>query len=93
MNDEKFLVKGIGNPDNEIVQSRQSVWQTIETAPKDGTVIDLWVNDSNQERIADAHFDNDKQCFVIWDDWHDSEWVELERNITHWMPLPQPPSQ
>jgi hypothetical protein len=33
-------------------------WQPIETAPKDGTVVDIWIVDENGngQRATDAHF-------------------------------------
>jgi hypothetical protein len=80
-------------------------WQSIETAPKDGTIVDLWAQamgiidrDSDKEiplvefRVTDAYWDGGK-----WKDKdgrpHESiAWISNPR-ITHWMPLPPPPSQ
>ena len=68
-------------------------WQPIETAPKDGTDILLWLGEPfNQTRLAGF-------CR------HWGTWVEEEPNDflneeifgigcnvpTHWMPLPEPP--
>lgn len=58
-------------------------WQPIESAPKDGTVVDLWVDGG---READCR-------------WRGGAWVTVEDGCvwsvasdpTHWMPLPQPP--
>lgn len=66
-----------------------SEWQPIETAPKDGTIIDLWVVeldcDDSGFRFADAY-------------WLEGAWVddfeevdEAACRITHWMPRPEPP--
>jgi hypothetical protein len=69
-------------------------WRPIETAPKDGTVIDLWA----KRRVANARFDqtslfgrgawkipSDRRsrvtCFAVL--------VDLKP--THWMPLPPAP--
>jgi hypothetical protein len=65
-------------------------WQPIETAPRDGTRVDLWTNYG--ERVADAKWDKDG-----WREWSlggfDSmEWVRLDGTPTHWMPLPPPPA-
>jgi hypothetical protein len=80
----------------EALMEASQQWQPIETAPKDGTIIDVWVND------PDGPF---RQTNAIWNDGY---WV-LRRNmwssiesffdekgvpkikITHWMPLPKPP--
>lgn len=54
-----------------------TTWQPIETAPKDGTVIDLWYPDFG--RLADQWYDADDGWFVA-------------PNPTHWMPIPEPPA-
>jgi len=72
-------------------------WQPIETAPKDGTVLDLWARreqTDKYERLADCHW-----CGMT--DWLGNEydgWDGLSPglhrtydNPTHWMPLPEPP--
>ena len=68
-------------------------WQTIDTAPRDGTVIDLWV--SNQ-RLAN--------CFwLVFLDDDDAHWCQqyaempranfqIDEIPTHWRPLPEPPA-
>lgn len=82
-------------------------WQPIETAPKDGTVIDLWVKtwygrESRwlQYRIADAHWGSEDGYdiptgYVGWvsDQLHcDELWPrEVEEIPTHWMHRPAPP--
>lgn len=67
-----------------------SGWQPIETAPKDGTVVDLY-RQSYSERL----------CNYKWIQLSPSngffECVEsgytCVRDATHWMPLPEPPCQ
>jgi hypothetical protein len=73
-------------------------WQPIATAPKDGTLVDLWVEttinwrpDGEQFRYID--------CF-----WTDAGWVEIDfhgdvtpvesqhHTATHWMSPPEPPT-
>lgn len=66
-------------------------WMPIETAPKDGTKIDLCLmrRDGITSRRIDCYFDADK-CWV-------SEYGNVENKywkVTHWMispPLPLPP--
>ena len=60
------------------------MWQLIETAPKDGTVIDLW-NAACGCRVENAS-------------WFGGVWIAPDApiheddDVTHWMPLPEPPS-
>lgn len=81
-----------------------SEWKTIATAPKDGTLIDIfaeqWVLASKKEPPVKRS--------VRWPNcyWHEKskEWlsaadpespsarlIEQEWSLTHWMPLPSPP--
>lgn len=70
-----------------------SGWQPISTAPKDGTVIDLWVQwpeHNDARRTPDAHW----SCAVgEWQlgQYHAGQFVHRPM-ITHWMPEPAPPS-
>jgi hypothetical protein len=70
-------------------------WQPIETAPKDGTPVDLWC----------VHFDKDTlpcrkpdMVFVEGAGWRYSigrvlmDRLENVRTPTHWMPSPAAPS-
>lgn len=75
-----------------------SEWRDISTAPKDGTVIDVWVNDPDGPH---------RQTNVFWDDGYwvlrRNRWSSVEAffdengvpkiKITHWRPLPPPPSE
>lgn len=77
-------------------------WQPIATAPKDGTVIDIW---ANGWRRTDCHWGKpDHSCGEAGEycdsDWHTAEpdWVDSlfgeflhVKNPTHWMHLPKPP--
>jgi hypothetical protein len=55
-------------------------WQPIETAPRDGTMCDLWMNGNG--RLTD-HW---------WDD-EDKSWCGLDEGIfTHWMQVPEAPT-
>ena len=71
------------------------LWQPIETAPKDGTPVDLWgVNHLHYAKTGR------RATNVTWgrvrdwmgnerDDWQHGHGEDFEP--THWMPLPSPP--
>jgi len=56
-------------------------WQPIETAPHDGTIVDLWHKDGF--RIVDEWWAGDE------DHWCGTENTEF----THWMAIPDPPEK
>lgn len=62
-------------------------WQPIETAPRDGTKIDLW---ASGQRWADCSWTG--SCWFTPDIYDCG--AEMERfghHPTHWMPVPPPP--
>lgn len=63
-------------------------WQPIETATKDGSAVYLRNIDNG---LSDVGYWCDYSEF----DWtlQDGEWSQLRGNgeMTHWMPLPEPP--
>lgn len=82
-----------------------SGWQPIETAPRDGTVIDIW---ADGERIADVYWGKPDHCCgemgqYCDSDWHREKpgWVVCAINAsywgskppTHWQPLPAEPEE
>ena len=80
-------------------------WELIETAPKDGTVVDLWGLDKcyKGDKNKARRYANCKWV-DLWDDdemagW-EQEYAEIESffkiegiTVTHWMSLSDPPSQ
>lgn len=69
---------------------RKVAWRPIESAPKDGTYVDLWCIPDG--RRTDARFINGH-----WHEWADSgfermEWCKITLRATHWMPLPEGPT-
>lgn len=71
-------------------------WQPIETAPKDGTVIDLWINGA---RWTDCWWQVGNRLHPL-DGWYsdaldcgDADWFCDDQQPTHWMPLPAPPHE
>lgn len=66
-------------------------WQPIETAPLDGTEIDLWVRQEgwlNWERVANCYWIAHKHRFEC----ASYPCVIKKRYASHWMPLPEPPN-
>lgn len=57
----------------------KSNWLPIETAPKDGTAIDIW---TEWGRKTD----------VYWDGTHWKAGCAIFSNPTHWMPVPDAPN-
>jgi hypothetical protein len=74
-------------------------WLPIETAPRDGTTIDVW---AEGERVSNVWWGDPQRCWTKdaeptrgwcvqeahWDEFHDHE---VDPAPTHWMPLPSPP--
>jgi len=65
-------------------------WRPIETAPKDGTVIDLW-DGKYMHRVTNVRWGHQR-----WQDGKpvgEKEWglITHDGKPTHWMPLPQSP--
>ena len=64
----------------------------IETAPKDGTVIDLWSDEYG--RLTDCYWGAPMAYEggeTGWVHAHSNEWAESPDEFTHWRPLPLPP--
>lgn len=74
-------------------------WQPIESAPKDGTIIDVWLGDTGPSDLAFYCASNTRRS----PNWH---WMNgkfrpfgglLQIPVfvvpTHWMPLPEPPER
>lgn len=65
------------------------MWQPIETAPRDGTIVDLWRPNYGGERL----------CAYRWEQLSEGNGFFspvgsgycVVRDATHWMPLPEPP--
>ena len=67
-------------------------WQPIETAPKDGTVIDLWIHYPEHDRNARAADVRWNADVGEWQhgNFHLGQYMHRP-TPTHWMPLPPPP--
>lgn len=72
-----------------------SEWQPISTAPKDGTLVDLWArNLLTWNKRGERHVNKKWGPIMDWtgreyEGWNLSESYE----VTHWMPLPNPPAR
>lgn len=81
-------------------------WQPIETAPRDGTVIDVWREDGGRDTVfwgKPSHSCGEAESYCD-SDWHSirapgwvcntfDEFIGRKHNpFTHWMPLPAPPA-
>ncbi len=76
------------------IDEQRGGWRDIATAPKDGTIIDLW---SGDKRYADYGWNAAHDAWVRTERmWRGSHTVNARRFLTdpasHWMPLPAPPS-
>jgi hypothetical protein len=79
-------------------------WRPIESAPKDGTVIDVWQAGEFPSRWTASWRKQDHQCISEYCDmcptkhegragWRDCIFGDdVLLRITHWMPVPPPPS-
>jgi hypothetical protein len=63
-------------------------WQSISTAPRDGTVIDLWFAGEWNRRMSDAWWSEPIKAWVV--DGRGCSYLDSPE-ITHWMPLPTSP--
>lgn len=69
-------------------------WMPIETAPKDGTIVDLFIDGG---RLADCKFLDG--AWHYWTEYGEYQYdpdyrrIDWKHEATHWMPLPEPPCQ
>lgn len=77
-------------------------WQPIETAPKDGTVIQGWIEvyDADEGRSENPYWiPKIRFNTTEWEHKSDAGWISLnllswrERKPTYWMPLPSEPTE
>lgn len=70
-----------------------SQWLPIETAPMDGTKVDLWVvfPTTGGVRWPNAFFDTEERQWAGPSGFNAGQYTERPA-IKHWMPLPEPPT-
>lgn len=72
-----------------------SEWKPIESAPKDGTVIDVWGHGRRFANVRWTHWLEPE--WQIWEIEHtyaadgSAHWDHPHITPTHWMPQPPPP--
>ena len=71
-----------------LAQREANKWQPIETAPKDGTVVDLWCRG---DRCADCVWHKNDWREWRLDDFDSLALLPVEHPRTHWMPKPAAP--
>jgi len=74
--------------------SNEPKWQPIETAPKDGTPILCFIENATLVVLFWGLYDSFQKCGDLYG------WLNPEiggfcpyADVTHWMPLPKPPTQ
>ena len=66
------------------------MWRDIESAPKDGTKIDLYTFNG---REPDCKWHRDEWVYYGIDMFDSWGWVKLGQKATHWMPVPEAPNK
>lgn len=66
-----------------------SEWMPIDTAPKDGTPIDIWIPRFGGMRLTNMRFVRLSRNNCFFDPVESGPCCV--RDATHWMPLPEPP--
>ena len=69
-------------------------WRPIETAPKDGSWVDLWAYFPEHDlakRVPSAKWDREVNNWR-YSYWHFGQY-KYPPTITHWQPIPAPPGE
>lgn len=100
LNDEADAIRDIDPAEVLAKVGRAGGWQPIETAPKDGTIVDVWLGDADE---SDRNFyctGKTRRSPGWW--WSKGKFRPLGGlepampvfvEPTHWMPLPAPPQE
>lgn len=81
-----------------LIDAQQQGWQPIETAPRDGTIIDVWLGGEAEESEIEFYCTPGTRRSTGWK-WKDEKFrpdtglTALTTFVvpTHWMPIPAPP--
>ncbi len=90
---EYLTTRALSSPDHaDAGKVEGDGWLPIESAPKDGTVIDLWSDEYG--RLTDCYWGAPMAYEggeTGWVHAHSNEWAESPDEFVHWRPLPLPP--
>lgn len=67
------------------------MWKTIESAPRDGSYVDLWTDTGGGERLIDCIYRNGRWMYWVPDGFGDGEYEVVPGIASHWMVVPEPP--
>ena len=70
-------------------------WQTIDSAPRDGTAILVYSPEAEEPQMMLVHwraFVDDPDPGEWYDRWDDDA-PSFDVTVTHWQPLPAPPGK
>lgn len=70
----------------------RGMWQPIETAPKDGTLIDLWLDGERAPACRFWSYDGHSYWEQAYAEATDCFAPLYDAEPTHWMPIPEPPA-
>lgn len=98
----EYLLEEVGKA---LEAADAAAWRPMDSAPRDGTYVDLWVinDDGKGRRLADSYFGPIPHTCGEYGQYCDScpeegnFWIdgifghEIHGEITHWQPLPKPP--
>ncbi len=79
-------------------QVERDEWKPIESAPRDGTMVDLWIGQFPRQMLVATEPRRAPDCWFAGGEWrtHDDfgesgdGWTSVH-GATHWRPLPAPP--
>ena len=78
--------------DRELVANVPPVWRTIDSAPRDGTVILIWCPLMAGEKMHIVRWNGMRDRFP-WESPGGENGAIAAKMPTHWMPLPLPPAE
>lgn len=88
-------IRALSSPDHaDAGKVEGDGWLPIESAPKDGTLIDLWSDEYG--RLTDCYWGAPMAYEggeTGWVHAHSNEWAESPDEFVHWRPLPSAPSE
>lgn len=97
-NPHDLVLRVIRDLERALAALKSAGWQTMDSAPRDGTEVDLWIDHVGgaQHRQPACHFHCEE--WLYWGGDPEIGWLnaeELDSGVvaTHWRPLPPPPAE